>query len=275
MSSDTVGLPNKPFNEVQFIEEMSLNAWPSLQTVYYDSWLMRFSQEYTQRANSVQVIYRSAAQVDLFEKIKWCEQCYTARGQKTIFKITPAVQPESDILDQLLMARGYIQSSLTSVQTVDLTTLAVPHFQTVSLETTFSPDWLAAYCRLNQIAAHHVLTLTQMLNNIFVPHCFVALHHDHQTVAVGLAVAERGYVGLYNVVTDSAFRNRGFGKQLLLHLLNWGKAQGAHRAYLYVAADNEPALRLYEKLGFQTLYRYWYRHIKYDEGDPDSFKIRL
>ena len=37
----------------RFIEELTLNAWPPLQTQLYDGWLLGFSGGYTRRANSV------------------------------------------------------------------------------------------------------------------------------------------------------------------------------------------------------------------------------
>jgi ribosomal protein S18 acetylase RimI-like enzyme len=42
-------------------------------------------------------------------------------------------------------------------------------------------------------------------------------------------------------------------------LLSWGQEGGAESAYLQVMRDNGPAIRLYEKLGFEEIYPYWYR----------------
>jgi ribosomal protein S18 acetylase RimI-like enzyme len=41
--------------------------------------------------------------------------------------------------------------------------------------------------------------------------------------------------------------------------LEWGAAQGAVSAYLQVAEENEPALALYDRLGFAPHHRYLYR----------------
>ena len=41
-------------------------------------------------------------------------------------------------------------------------------------------------------------------------------------------------------------------------LLEWGAEQGATTAYLQVLGDNDPALRLYERLGFREHHRYRY-----------------
>jgi ribosomal protein S18 acetylase RimI-like enzyme len=41
-------------------------------------------------------------------------------------------------------------------------------------------------------------------------------------------------------------------------LLEWGAERGATTAYLQVLGDNEPALALYERLGFVEHHRYRY-----------------
>ena len=48
-------------------------------------------------------------------------------------------------------------------------------------------------------------------------------------------------------------------ERLMMALLAWGVQRGAHTAYLQVMCSNEPALRLYERLGLVEKYWYWYR----------------
>ncbi|MDM5336177.1 hypothetical protein QUF84_02870 [Fictibacillus enclensis] len=42
-------------------------------------------------------------------------------------------------------------------------------------------------------------------------------------------------------------------------MLKWGKENGAKYSYLAVLLNNEPALRLYSKIGYSEIYKYWYR----------------
>jgi ribosomal protein S18 acetylase RimI-like enzyme len=44
-------------------------------------------------------------------------------------------------------------------------------------------------------------------------------------------------------------------------LAQWGQIYQARQLYLQVMADNAPALALYERLGFETLYHYHYREL--------------
>ncbi len=82
-------------------------------------------------------------------------------------------------------------------------------------------------------------------------------------MAFGLAVVERGMVGLFDIVTAPAWRGRGLARRLASGLLAWGHGhghgQGARRASLQVAARNPAALALYGGLGFEEChgYDYW------------------
>jgi ribosomal protein S18 acetylase RimI-like enzyme len=240
---------------IRLIEELSLNAWPALQTMHYDGWVVCCAAGYTRRANAVYPLYPSM--LDLREKIAHCEQVYRAWGQDTVFKLTSAAQPAD--LDEALDAAGYRLEASTSVMTCDLSGGERPHLHMVTLDSDLTDHWLETFTRLSAITPHRLPTLTHILNNIIPARCFITLEHEGRSVAAGVAVAEQGYVGLFNIITDAAWRNRGLGTQLVLHLLDWGRSQGAEYAYLQVMEDNAPALHVYHKLRFQRIYSYWYR----------------
>ena len=86
---------------IRTIEERSLNAWPSLQQMLYDGWILRFSGGYTRRANSISPIYRGCRGV--YEKVLGCEEIYRRKRLPPAFKISPLVHPED--LDAFLHDR--------------------------------------------------------------------------------------------------------------------------------------------------------------------------
>ena len=45
---------DKREKDIQYLEEVSLNAWPSYMIELYDGWLIRFSYNYSYRTNSVE-----------------------------------------------------------------------------------------------------------------------------------------------------------------------------------------------------------------------------
>ena len=49
---------------IQEIEELSMNAWPSLQTLLLDGWVLRFAAGYTRRANAVCPLFAGARRQD-------------------------------------------------------------------------------------------------------------------------------------------------------------------------------------------------------------------
>jgi len=110
------------------------------------------------------------------------------------------------------------------------------------------------------VAPHHRNLHRSILDAIAHPVGY-ALQHDTQGHAVGfgLAVLERGAVGLYDLAVAPEHRGSGRGRALVQALLHWGAEAGATSAYLQVRAQNTPALRLYESMGFKTAYGYHYR----------------
>jgi ribosomal protein S18 acetylase RimI-like enzyme len=145
------------------------------------------------------------------------------------------------------------------VQVLDLTGLSAnPTTPKRQWEEPAQP-WLEDYMRMNRVSASNGAVLAGILANIAAKCCFVSLLEEDQTAACGLGVLEDQYVGLFDIVTDPDRRGRGLGTALILSILAWAKEQGAQKAYLQVMLENEPALRLYARLGFEEIYKYWYR----------------
>ncbi|GAB4455327.1 MAG: GNAT family N-acetyltransferase [Anaerolineae bacterium] len=245
-----------PYQFAQTVEEASLNAWPALQTMLLDGWLLRFANGYSRRNNSVNALF--AGREPLPEKFVRCEAIFRRQGQPPTFRMTPFSQP--DDLDAALAARGYAKISPTSVQGAPLAQLPPPN-PAIAVRRQFAPDdpWVAAYSQMNLVRAGKEETLRQILDHIPVAGCYASIEQNGEMVACGLGVLQEQFVGLFDIVTHPAQRGRGLGKAIVLDLLHWAAENGAAHAYLQVVADNAPALRLYAGLGFTELYQYWYR----------------
>jgi ribosomal protein S18 acetylase RimI-like enzyme len=240
---------------IRYYEELAANAWPSLQSIVYDGWILRFAKGYTKRANSVLPFYPS--QRPLGEKIEQCERYYHRHGLPTIFKLTDMTEPAG--LDAELERRDYALIDRVSVQGRTLDSLPKPVHGEIRLSPVLTDEWLDHFLNLNPGHREHRETIVEMFGRHVLPCCFATLQQGDRTVACGLAIMQDGKVGLYDIVTDVQLRGQGFAGSLILHLLHWAKAKGAEKAYLQVVVENAPALRLYEKLGFQELYQQWYR----------------
>lgn len=235
---------------IREIEQLAMRAWPALETETYDGWILRYGRGYTRRNNSVNPLLGSTLPID--EKIAHCEARYEQHGLPCLFRFTPAVQPSD--LEDVLAEHGYRYQDDTLVQTLAMPATPwgmPPEFR---CEQTLSTPWLRAYMTMNGIAPRHEEALVQMLHKISAAHCFGWLGD----FAVGLAVVEAGYVGLFDIVVAPEQRGKGYGRALVTSLLSWAAAKGAQTAYLQVVTTNAPARKLYESLGFHTHHRYWY-----------------
>lgn len=221
----------------------------------YDGWILRFADGYTKRANSVNPLYFSS--IDAGEKMHFCEYVYQRRNLPTVFKMTSSAFPGD--LDKKLYAKGYQIDSPTSVQTIDLNVVNLQRTFEEELQVDLSDSWLENYCRMNAVPIVHRKTLQKILMNIIPSRCFVSIKSNERIVACGLGVLQSGCVGLFDIVTDKDFRNRGYGQQIVKSILDWGKQNEAQTGYLQVMLDNIPALNLYSKIGFIEHYQYWYR----------------
>jgi ribosomal protein S18 acetylase RimI-like enzyme len=237
------------------VEEASLNAWPAMQQTLLDGWLLRFSQGFTKRANSIVPLYPSLQPLEetLPQRIRYCENLYAREQLQTIFRLTSIAAP--DRLDSYLEAHGYRHTEPSQVLSTALTEIpTTPGFTLLS-----QANWLAVYARLTAMPDIAQSLHSAILSGIQGRCAFAALVVNGKPVACGLGVLEQDLLGLFDIVTHPADRRSGYATRLVEALLSWGSCEGARHGYLQVVADNKPAQILYQNLGFEPLYNYWYR----------------
>lgn len=252
--------------EIKLIEDLSLNAWPSHQIQFYDGWVLRFSYFYTHRTNSVEQLGPSSLPLD--EKIFYCENIYRDWGTPAIFKITPLLEPD---FEKRLCSRGYHTEHITEVMDLDLPEhFSCPENGPVLLEHKVSDRWINGLFALKGTTnAMHRLVVPSMYRAIPKETICASIWEDGRIAATGLGILDRNYIGLYAIHVHPSFRRRGYARSLCTSILNAGRDLGASRAYLQVVKDNQNAKALYQSLGFQDLYTYWFRVKESDYSPKD------
>ena len=243
-------------SQIKQIEDMSLNAWPSHKMELYDGWILRFSYFYTHRTNSVEQFGTST--LPWREKIPYCESVYKRLGTPVIFKISPLVSPD---FDYVLENRNYEIQHVTNVMVLDLehTAFTIPSPDVIFTDTI--PDlWIEGLFSLKE--------MTNMTHRRIVPSMYHAIPketvcayilRDDQIIGTGLGILDRDYIGIYAIHVHKDYRRLGYARQICSCILEQGRKKGAKKAYLQVVDGNIHAQRLYESIGFNHFYTYWFR----------------
>ena len=86
-----------------------------------------------------------------------------------------------------------------------------------------------------------------------VGYCCRIAEIDGQLAGYGIMSSGAGEAHILNVCVAGAFRRRGLGRTLMLHLLDEAEILGVETVFLEVRESNPVAMRLYESLGFNRV----------------------
>jgi ribosomal protein S18 acetylase RimI-like enzyme len=228
------------------------NAWPAFETLVVDDWLVRYAGGYSRRANSASALLGGATLDG--QALAAIEALYRGWGQRPMVRLSPLADPA---LEARLRAAGYaeIEPSRVMVAEIGDRHALAPE---ADVAASAAPGWLAANAEAHGYGTADRASLAGIAARIRLPRAFGAIGEGGVAVAWGIAVVERGFVTLQNLIVDGTARRRGSGRKLVCSLMAWGRRQGATRAVLQVGVDNDAALALYESLGFADAYPYRY-----------------
>lgn len=228
------------------LERRSTRALPPAEAVQLGEWRLALGRGSVGRLNSC-TTFGDSPRRDMFERIEAVERRYAGRGRLAKFRLTPL-----DVhLDGRLETRGYTRSGEVTVMTGPV---GGEPATDVAAARAAGPSWLERYAAWG---GHDELRTAEIAESLGA--LTLDLGVFSSPAAIGAAVLDPPWVGLFDLVTDPARRRQGHARRLTSTVLAWAAEAGADRSYLQVVATNTAAIAMYDSLGFTEAYRYWYR----------------
>lgn len=234
------------------LQELMVAGMPALDTQWHGRWLLRSAAGYTGRANSLLPLGSPA--LSLEESVDFAERWYADRGRPPLVQLfgPQGFDPASDELGAHLVARGWRIFQRTLVMTAGVPLATRPPTVGVLPE----PDerwWAGASPR----EWEHRRVASRI--NALVPEAAYPLAlEDGQPAGVARLAFTHGWLGVFSVHVPAAQRGRGIGRALMHAAFAEAAVRGISLSYLQVSADNTPAVRLYESLGYVVHHEYYY-----------------
>jgi ribosomal protein S18 acetylase RimI-like enzyme len=234
-----------PFSEILELERLLAATWPAIESAPLGGWVLRYSEGFSRRANSVLALTAPEGGIDA--AVKAVEDWYAARGARPLVSLAG---PVAKRLDEELAARGWETEGATAVMTKALEPVRYEGEVRV----------VSAPCRelLEQVGRGTPELAAQVLGE-GADRGYAEVWREGALAARGRGAIAGGTVAITNIGTLPAYRRQGLGTEVLHALEAWAAAQGATRTALQVETDNEAAIAMYASLGYAERYRYAYR----------------
>jgi GNAT superfamily N-acetyltransferase len=242
---------------VKELQERAARALPAEHVEIVDGWWLRHAPGCAWWTGTV-LPHGDAPPDELLRRIVVAEDFHAGRGTTARFQISPPACSEA--LDSLLAERGYRSHDSISIQVASAADVC-EHSPAGSLRVRNDDRPTQAWFDLWHSVNDHGDPRPQweMLLRTDLPSLYAYATIGEDAVAVGRAVADSGWVGVFNMATSPGARGKGAAPAVLAELAGWSRAHGAERMYLQVESENASALRLLERSGFAELSVFHYR----------------
>lgn len=236
-------------------ELMLMRLWPAIMEENYDGWILRCSGGYTKRSNCVNPM--SSSSLSLEEKFKYCEEFYYNKKLPLIYKIIDS--QEILEVDEFLAKKGLNKQNEVSVEEIYISKEKFSENDTI-IKWRWDEKWFDFFSKETELKANEKEVLKRILQKNSDNTYYVRREINNETVACALGVVEKENLAIFSVYVKKAYREMGFGEDVLKGILKEASKIGVTKGYLQVLENNKNALNLYKKMGFVQKYRCWYRY---------------
>ena len=243
---------------VRGLQERAARALPAEHVEHVGGWWLRHTPSCAWWAGTV-LPHGDAGRAELVHRVVGVEKFYAGYNAAARFQISPQACPGD--LDTLLAERGYRRDSPMSLQ-IAPTARVLEQAPTGSLRVRLDDHPTSAWFEVWHAVHGHggdARFEWDMLGRVERPSAYVSAMSGDDVIAVGRAVADNGWAGVFGMATLPQARGKGAAHTVLAALADWASAHEADRMYLQVECDNIPAFRLYDRTGFGEVCAYHYR----------------
>lgn len=244
-------------HDIEAIERATVAAVAPEACEELDGWLLPFDRGTVKRARSAVPLHRGEVDPATLDRIE--DRC-DSRQVAPALRLADA--PCFDTLRAELARRHYVDDNPTCVQTGSarrMRDLVAADVRVADVDASPDPAWAALFLGegFDPVdGVHRVRSLARATGSLFA-----SVRENGSTVAAGAMAFGHGWASVHGMRTEQSQRGRGLAGRVLAGLAQAALARGFERVFLQVDAQNQPALALYRRAGFETRwqYRYWQR----------------
>lgn len=235
-------------------ERRALRGWPPVVQEPLGTWVLRASDGFTARANSVLAVGDPGLGLD--DAVDTVRAFYAAHDLPALAQVVVGSDEEA-----ALAARGWSDArpgeaatvfQVASVAQVARRLRGLPR-QDVGI--TVSDRATGAWLADDDRARRHRDAAVAVLEG---PDEVAFVTAGDPVVAKGRVSHVDDWAGITDVWVSPEQRRRGLAAEVVRELVGWAAERGATTAYLQVRGDNPAALALYDRLGFGIHHEYRY-----------------
>ncbi len=240
--------------QIRRLEAAAFRAWPATSVQHDGTWSVRLTASHpSRRLNSVNPLDPNDHH-DIPARVERVGKKFRDYGRELTFRQSPLAPAD---LSAYLADLGFQRLGHSLVLSAPISVLATENaFDQIPLKDI--GRYVDASILIHEHDPQMKPGLSEVISAIKPTAGMFVLEDDGGPVSSVICVQDGSLAGILDMGTRMEQKRQGKGRRLLAAALKWARARGADTAWLQVESDNVAACKMYESLGFDVAYSYFY-----------------